>query len=149
MNIHLQRLPRQSKRATIGGLQTYSGLTLHTLERLPTDPAHPCVPVGDYQLLPYDSPKHGQTWCLHNPDLRVWGGAGVGHPCPLDPSQPDVWEYVEIHVGNWTRDTVGCILVGMTAAPKVPAVWSSRKAMKKLRADLGREVHTLQIRGDL
>lgn len=148
MIIHLQRLPRKSSKATMGALQTDSGLILHTLERLPTDPVSPCVPVGDYELIPYMSYKHGDTWCLHNPDLRVWAGADVGCPCPLDSTRPDVWEYVEIHVGNRVKNTLGCILVGMTAWPKIPAVWHSRRAMNKLRGTLGREHHILRIRGD-
>lgn len=34
-------------------------------------PFHSCVPAGIYELVPVDSPKYGETFCLYNPDLNV------------------------------------------------------------------------------
>lgn len=134
-----------SDKATMGLLTLPDGTELHTLERLPTNADHPCVPAGEYRMLPYNSPSHGETWCLHNPALSVWAGGALGHSADGDPSRPDVWEYIELHVGNYLRDTLGCILVGMSADPEYPAVWSSRDAMEALRNSLGRKPYNLTI----
>ncbi len=31
------------------------------------------MPMGEYQLLPYNSPAHGHTFVFHNPKLDIYG----------------------------------------------------------------------------
>ena len=52
---------------------------------------------------------------------------------PLLESIPD-FECVEIHVGNWPSDTLGCILVGTDSGTN--AVYRSREAFDRLMAGL-------------
>jgi hypothetical protein len=50
-----------------------------------------CIPAGEYTASRYQSPKHG--------------------PVILIADVPDR-SFIEIHAGNYTRDVLGCILVG-------------------------------------
>ena len=50
-----------------------------------------CVPAGVYNARQYDSPEHGPVILLDDVPERTW---------------------VEIHAGNFTRQILGCILVG-------------------------------------
>lgn len=52
-----------------------------------------CIPAGQYTVKLLFSPKH---------DRKIWHITGV-------PGRDDV----EIHIGNTTLDTLGCVLVGM------------------------------------
>jgi uncharacterized protein DUF5675 len=54
---------------------------------------HPCIPAGRYRVTRYESPRFGRTvLLLHDVPGR---------------------EAIEIHVGNFPRDTEGCLLVGL------------------------------------
>lgn len=91
------------------GILTVGGMSLTTME-LPwreNESMVSCVPAGEYQLIPYASPTHGQTWRLHNPNLGVWGLSDA----PPTPARTEV----EIHTGNFASDSEACILVGMRA----------------------------------
>lgn len=74
-----------------------------------------CIPAGTYKATKYSSPTQGDVILLH----------GV----------PDR-SYVEIHVGNFTKNTNGCILVGSSIthvdSDGVPDVGSSKSTMRKL-----------------
>jgi Family of unknown function (DUF5675) len=107
--------------------------TFYTIE-LPwrnNDKGASCVPAGDYDLIPYNSPKHGPTWCLHNPALNVYG---------TEPVPAGGRDHCEIHEGNWAEQLLGCIALGCDAQPmydpltgKVePAVESSKDAIIRL-----------------
>lgn len=95
-----------------------------------------CVPGGTYELLPYDSPSHGPTWCLHNPALNVYGN----WPCPEGGRSS-----IEIHAANWATQLLGCIALGIEDQPLLdpgtgevePAVENSRDAVAELIAILG------------
>lgn len=50
-----------------------------------------CIPYGTYKISLYESPKHGLCPLLH--DVKGYS-------------------MVEIHKGNFPKDTLGCILVG-------------------------------------
>jgi hypothetical protein len=56
-----------------------------------------CIPTGTYKITSYISPKHNNT--------RV----------PLLENVPG-FAYVEIHVGNYPKDTDACLLLGSTEA---------------------------------
>lgn len=117
------------------GVLFVGGMTLATME-LPwreNEALVSCVPAGQYQLIPYVSPKHGATWRLHNPDLGVWGLSDT----PPTAARTEV----EIHSGNFASDSQACILPGMRAGQLVnprnglleSAVLDSDIAMTHLR----------------
>lgn len=91
-----------------------------------------CVPAGEYLLIPYYSPTHGATWCLHAPALNVYGTI----PVPAGGRS-----YCELHSANWCRELQGCIAIGLAGQPmfdpvtgKVePAVEESQDAIAQLR----------------
>ncbi|PXX41354.1 DUF5675 family protein [Undibacterium pigrum] len=65
-----------------------------------------CIPVGDYQLLPYDSPAHGHTIVFHNPKLGIYGTP------KMIPAGQQGRSLCEIHNANWPFQVQGCIAVG-------------------------------------
>jgi hypothetical protein len=67
---------------------------------------HSCIPVGDYQLLPYDSPAHGPTVVFHNPALGIYGTPA------LIPAGQAGRSLCEIHPANWPFQLRGCVAVG-------------------------------------
>lgn len=107
---------------------------------------HSCVPVGVYQLIPYYSPKHGQTWYLLNPALNIYG-----------PNPPIGGRSMsEIHAANLASQLEGCIAPGTAAGQMadpanggqmMPAVLNSQLAMTEIRRILGPMTagHTLEI----
>ena len=122
---------------TLGSDQSTTGTlvagaqSFYTIEPpwLDDAPFTSCVPGGTYDLIPYDSPVHGPTWCLHNPDLNVWG-------MPDPPA--GMRTRVEIHSGNVVEDSEACILLGLTAGELSgeTAVLQSVAAITDLRAIL-------------
>lgn len=94
-------------------------------------PDKSCVPEGTYELVPYDSPKHGPTWYLKNEALGV-GGADTTR------------SFCELHAANFARQLEGCIALGLMGNPMFdpatgevsPAVEDSRPAIAQLLADL-------------
>jgi hypothetical protein len=147
----LTRLPG-SGAATAGDLEVGSK-ALFTLELpwLNNEPDKSCVPVGRYELVPYDSPTHGPTWCLRNPDLKIMG-------CDvLSPDQVAAGyrSFCEFHAANWARQLRGCIALGLDDQPLLdpltglvePAIERSRDAIVYLISVLGRMAtgHVLTI----
>lgn len=108
-----------------------------------------CVPMGLYELVPYLSPTHGATWCLHNPPLGIYAGFG---PRAAPPGGRD---FCELHSANWARQLEGCIALGIEGRPLydpstghcMPAVEKSCDAIQELVLFLGRlsHGHTLSI----
>lgn len=102
--------------ATIGFLQ-YKDFKCCTLE-LPWEDNNKdvsCIPAGIYDAVKYDSPKHGEVLLL----LDVHGR-----------------DMIEIHSGNYTRQILGCILVGdgikFLDSDDIPDVTNSRNTLAKL-----------------
>jgi hypothetical protein len=99
--------------ATLGTL-TIGNLALQTLE-LPWVPVegalcgHPdtsCVPVGDYSLVLHNSADHPKSFALLAPDLGVY-------VAPTDiPAGCVGRSECLLHVGNYPRNSKGCILLG-------------------------------------
>jgi hypothetical protein len=69
-----------------------------------------CIPVGTYKFTLAFSEKHGRI-------------------VPLLLDVPDFTE-IEIHIGNFPGDTLGCILIGRMIGPN--AVYESSEAFKLL-----------------
>lgn len=139
---------RQDADHTEGSLivagQTFATIELPWLNDIPDES---CVPPGEYELSPYQSPEKGLVYRLHNPVLGVYGFGTV----PVGGRSA-----IEIHPGNWARQSLGCILIGWHAGalldPEVnqmiPAVLSSDMAMTDLRRLLGAaSTHQLVING--
>lgn len=95
-----------------------------------------CVPPGVYELIPYQSPAHGPTWCLHNPGQNIYGRGAVPNGGRT---------YCEIHSANWAAQLLGCIALGLDGQPMYdpstglvePAVEDSRDAYAHFLALLG------------
>lgn len=143
MDLRLIRLNDDGVR-TMGRLYVGDELALYTIERpwQNNDPANDgdelisCVPPGQYVLLPHSSAKFGATWALVNRQLHV-----VYQPGDIPRDAEGNWRAaILIHKGNWVRDVIGCIAVGMAAmhpAQDEPMVTRSREAMAALREALG------------
>lgn len=105
-----------------------------TLQHLPT-------PAGTYDLIPHvihEGPLSGlQCVCLVNPNLGVFENPNPAYlgPYPMRYA-------VLIHIGNWPKDTIGCIIIGMTrdTLPNKPNVGSSGIAFHQLMQLLGADI---------
>lgn len=67
-----------------------------------------CVPVGVYELIQHDSPKHPKSFALLNPLLDVY-------PEPSDvPAAKSLYarSTILLHVANFTDELKGCIALG-------------------------------------
>jgi hypothetical protein len=78
-----------------------------------------CIPPGEYEATKYDSPKHGDVILLLEVDGR---------------------DMIEIHSGNYTRQILGCILVGDSIkyldGDSIPDVTNSKATLAKLMGRL-------------
>jgi hypothetical protein len=93
-----------------------------------------CIPEGDYQLLPYDSPAHGATVVFHNPDLGIYGT-----PVTIPPGKTGR-SLCEMHNANWPFQLKGCVAVGahvMDIPPSGRGVNSSVATFMTLRQRWG------------
>lgn len=78
----------------------------------PVNAGHPCIPVGEYRVILTPSPHLGYL----TPEL-------------LDvPERSDI----RVHIGNYPKDSLGCILVGETNT--LDAVGNSHSAFEDLMA---------------
>jgi len=95
---------------------------------------HSCIPVGDYQLLPYDSPAHGPTVVFHNPVLGIYGTP------EMMPAGQQGRSLCEIHNANWPFQLKGCVAVGAVIANMPPnglGVTQSVATLQSLRQQWG------------
>jgi len=83
---------------------------------LGNEPNISCIPEGDYECVKYTSPRSGSEVILV---LTVEGR-----------------EAIEIHSGNYTRQILGCILVGDSVkwldSDSIPDVTNSKATLQKL-----------------
>ena len=74
-----------------------------------------CIPAGTYEAIKYESPKHGSVILLQDVPDRT---------------------FIEGHAGNYTRQILGCFLVGdgikWLDSDSIPDVTNSGKTLKKL-----------------
>ena len=112
----INRLTGPATAPTIGTMLIPSlGITLATLEparETPVNVGHPAIPAGSFLAKPTQSP-------------------GIGYTCPELVEVPGRTK-IRIHIGNYPRDTEGCILVGLQVAPDNLSITSSKVAFKKL-----------------
>lgn len=104
-----------------------------------------CVPDGQYALVPHNGAKWTNVWALVNPALGVFRQPG---DIPLNAKYGRAAILLG-HPGTTVRDIEGCILSGLTSGKfeGLDAVFETRKALERLRAELGNVLtHLLQIR---
>lgn len=93
-------------------------------------PYKSCIPAGEYQLVPHDSKKYGETWAMVNHDLSVshYKEANIKRFACL------------FHKANYAKQLQGCIAPGKSLG-SVSAEWAvvqSGDAFKILLAALPR-----------
>ncbi len=71
------------------------------------------IPTGRYKVTKYNSPTRG--WCLLVNDVPGFS-------------------MIEIHVGNYPKDTDGCTLVGLSVSSQPDMINSSKDAIRALYA---------------
>lgn len=87
----------------------------HTLE--PTwkrNKKDSCIPVGEYMAYLRDAEQSGSRWSYN----------------PIQLINVPERSYIQIHIGNYPKDTQGCILIGKGKGDN--AVWSSGDCFKEL-----------------
>ncbi len=91
------------------GTLDLNGTTYHTIERpdLGNLPFESCIPQGDYDLVPFYSPKFSECFIMVNPDLNVYAFES-------SKGRPDNGRYLCLfcHRGNEIENFVGCIGAG-------------------------------------
>ena len=81
-----------------------------------------CIPEGTYEVKPYSSKKYPDVWEIQNVRNR---------------------SKILIHIGNWTSDTKGCILVGTQSgymyknSAMQKAISQSRHALNNIKDTIG------------
>jgi hypothetical protein len=94
----------RSGKGTHGKIEL-GGKVWHSIEPpdLGNKPFESCVPLGDYDLIPFSSPKYGEVFLMVNPDLNVYEFED-------SPGRPDDGRYLCIlaHRGNEVENFVGC-----------------------------------------
>ena len=90
-----------------------------------------CVPVGEYQLLPWDSENHPKVWALSNPQLDVYRDPASVPSIKINFARTCVL----IHVANYVSELRGCIAIGKTRTREGPdwILRNSRDAVNELR----------------
>ena len=111
------------------------------------------MPPGLYELVPYLSTKHGNTYALRNPALKIMGTDTLS----LEQISGGYRSFCELHAANFAEQLEGCIAFGLTDEYMFNpltglievAVQQSRIAVSELLAVLGagQEGHTLMITG--
>ena len=90
-----------------------------------------CIPEGEYPYEIYESPKHGTVLLLKDVPGRT---------------------YIEVHAGNFTRQILGCILVGDAIkwidADEILDVANSKNTLSKVLA-IAPNTGTIKIYGDM
>lgn len=102
-------------------------------------PMKSCVPIGQYELRPHSSPKFGEVYALHAPNLGVWEYS--------PPAGEEGRSLCLLHPANFVEELLGCIAPSMQHG-KIggeDAVLNSREAMAKIRQLLGKDIHILRI----
>ena len=78
------------------------------------------IPVGTYSVILYDSPKHGPD----TPELVNVPG----------------FAHIQIHSGNTTADTEGCLLLGLARDVPGGKVLRSKQACDWLRGEIAKVI---------
>lgn len=85
-----------------------------------------CVPLGVYDYVMYNSPKNK---CIVPLLINVPG-----------------FSMIEWHIGNYLKDTKGCLLPGLCINSNVPMVIHSAKAFERIIKLINNEPQTIEYR---
>ena len=107
MNLYLERFCDHPDHGTLGELYADGELIAYTVEQpwANNKPFNSCIPAGVYNLIPFSSPKHPNTYALFNPELNVF----VEQQAELTARYACL-----IHPANWASNVEGCIGPGKT-----------------------------------
>lgn len=107
-----------------GTLALPSGKILHTLELNWKDNQQniSCIPTGEYHCEIVHSPKFGKVYEVKNVPGRT---------------------HILIHIGNWVKDTNGCILVGLSRSETM--IKNSADALGQLLNEMKNKPFKLEI----
>lgn len=107
-----------------GEIQLPSGKVLSTLELQWKNNQRQisCIPAANYQCDIVNSPKFGRVYQVKDVPNR---------------------SHILIHAGNWTKDTSGCILVGMSNNDT--QLFESKKALSLLMNELNGQPFKLEV----
>lgn len=94
----------------------------HRADKIPGETR---IPAGTYEV------TLRTVGGFHNRYLSMFGSAF--HKGMLWVRNVPNFEYILLHIGNYDRDTAGCLLLGK-ADLKAWAVWSSKKTYKRVYA---------------
>lgn len=88
------------------GTFNLGGKLWHSMEQADRGnlPFQSCIPQGEYDLIPFDSPKYGECYIMVNPDLNVYAFED-------SPGRPEDGRFLCLfcHRGNFSRNFVGCV----------------------------------------
>jgi hypothetical protein len=119
------------------GTFALDGQTWQSLE--PPDmgnrPYESCIPLGDYDLVPFKSSKYGDCFIMVNPDLMVF-------ETEFDENRPPEGRFkcLFVHRGNEIENFVGCVGASHKYDEKRDRLESStRKACETVNAAVARE----------
>lgn len=136
--IELSRFCMSSQMGTFGLLKLPSGETLYTVERpwLHNQPFISCVPCETYDLVPFSSPRFGDTYALRGETVGVTQDEGKARYACL------------FHSANQANEVQGCIAPGhhLGATGVSWAVFQSKAAIIKLLNVLAANPDERQLR---
>jgi hypothetical protein len=119
------------------GVFDLEGDTWHSLEQpdLGNLPFRSCVPLGDYELRPFTSPKYGACFIMVNEDLNVYEfehspGRPTGEELDDDGEPIPAGRYLCLftHRGNYVKNFRGCCGAGFDYLEDQDMITNTRKA---------------------
>lgn len=126
MHFFLKRLKEDNVAPTIGVLFRPQGKPFFTLEPPWLDNQNnvSCIPKGEYRFERYLSPTKGDCFILHDVPGRT---------------------FILIHIGNYLKDTEGCILIGNHVSVDFKSIQESAKALELFKKEVGSGFNILTI----
>ena len=125
LELTLRRNVRTNE-ATIGSLTFPDGTTFYTLEDLPNTPKIPGktrVPAGRHRI------RHRKVL---SPKTKQYRNDFNWFKWHLELQDVPGFTFIYIHIGNWARNTDGCILVGMGADTEESMITNSGTAFREV-----------------
>lgn len=123
ITLHRTHLPSQG---TVGVLELQDTLW-YTMEQPWRNnlPFKSCIPVGEYQLIPWESYKYGECFIAVNEELNVFHSeASPGRP------SDGRFKCLYFHRGNYPNSFKGCGGIGYSYKPSLDMITNTRKACK-------------------
>lgn len=97
-------------------------------------PYRSCVPLGEYVLIPFDSPKYGDTFIMVNPDLNVYRFEH-SHGRPEDGR----FLCLFVHRGNYVRNFQGCVGAGKAYLEDQDMITATKTTCRKVNQLVNQE----------